>query len=276
MSKKQAVIAPEMAAAKSLKDKVPAKSTLLKPLRDYAEQDARTELGHYQTRLQFLTEIVMNYKHDLEALMQYPDLLRTAVAKELGVDLSKNRKLWPEGMAKEWDKISQSILIPVNRLWGGIGIDGTKKVLEVLSGKGTLQQKVALMPRISTKGRKAKAPQVQAPVAKPDTSPMPSGEEQKANVSGGLVTPAAPQPATFKAVLDGIEVVHNDFIPTLLLAVKRRLSATNVAEWQMVAREIAAQMDKYDGRTGDAVEKKAKASKKEAAEKIAEPEAKAA
>jgi hypothetical protein len=264
MSKsKGSQVAPEMLQSPAVPSKVPAPSSLLKPLKDYAKLDAETQLAAYGTRLVFLTKIVMEYKHDLDALKQYPNLLRAALAEKLGIDLSKPQKQWPYGMAAEWGKLSQSILIPVNRLWGGIELDGTAKVLAVLNGKGTLQQKVAKMPRISTKGRKAKAPAHRQPVAAPLVA--------NTTITGlpqGTIT-SKPEPVTIRATLAGIESATEDFLPTLIIGLSNRLAASNVPEWQMLARELKAKLEQYDARTGEsskpAVETKPAAEQKKQA-----------
>jgi hypothetical protein len=249
MSKtKGSQVAPEMLSSPAVPSKVAEPSSLLKPLKDYAKQDADTQLAAYGTRLAFLTKIVMEYKHDLDALKQYPNLLRAALADKLGIDLAKPQKQWGDGMASEWGKLSQSILIPVNRLWGGIELDGTKKVLEVLNGKGTLQQKVAKMPRISTKGRKAKAPS-HKPVP-PADAPL-IANTTITGLPQGTIT-SKPEPVTIKATLAGIESAHDDFLPTLIIGLSNRLAASNVTEWQMLAREMRAKLEQYDTRPGEA------------------------
>lgn len=275
----------ELVNAASLKSKVPAGVVTRKYFEDAGRTEFKDALKREGTEFERYAKVIEQCENHEDFEIYIKAFRKEALihlAKQLGIkdfDPTKGEKGWPDNLKQSYTYRFAPQYQRMRRIALGFEANGKGWLLDKVARKGmTISQKIAEMPKLhATRGaqshKKVKAPEVK------DSGVLPDGTKEE--LSGALPAKAeAPKSATFKAILDGIEVLHNDFIPTLLLAVKARCTASNVPEWQMVAREIGAQMDKYDNRTGDAdtaiAKANAKAEKEDAEVTAPEPAEKAA
>lgn len=149
---------PRMHGRGAKRDKVPAVPGA-DALKKEAAKEATMVLEHQVTRMQHWVKVAQSCRSQPELLKQYPDYLRDALFKgaKLPVPTPLNPvSKWADEKAVAMAKTLSVEVTQCRRAMNALASQFDKTVATLL-GKGTFQQKMAAIPRMSTRGRKADA-----------------------------------------------------------------------------------------------------------------------
>lgn len=247
-----AQIPVEIAGAKSLKTKVPAPVSAKGKWAELGEKELKDVLSAEKNdALRFLA--IVKQCDDAEDWEMFAKAYRHAALNYLGIKPDAGTKTWPEAAKEAFKNRFEPRLQRIRRVGKAFEIEGKDYLITLFSQAE--KKGVALtfksLPKVGHQtGRKAKVQGGQttstaatANQAAPMDAPAATGAQAKKE---------APYTPTFLHVMSGIEMCHEDNVPSLVVAVAKRLKASPAPEWQKLAKEMLAQFDVYNGRTGDA------------------------
>lgn len=119
-----------------------AASAVLPKLEEYAEREAGIIDKATAERRVIWVEVISGYAHDFPELSKYPQKVRHAYARKLGLNMSTKRANWEPAQRKLYDSFCANQVSPLALMIELVGNKGAGVALELLKGAGKLPEKV--------------------------------------------------------------------------------------------------------------------------------------
>lgn len=212
-------------------------------LDEFADQEAQVILEGTQTRIQIWAQVISAYGNDLQLLKDYPQKVRHAFGKRLGIDFSVPIAEWEATKQRLYKSFVTNQVGPIANLIGWLKSGQTTKeaVIAFLSGPGTVNDKIKAIP-FKQKKRQSKGPdQVPPRVSdKPDDASIATMAEESVKKYGAVNSALA--------IINNAVVVSD--LPFVLQASARKLIESGKEHEKELGEKVRLALAAYDVATG--------------------------
>ena len=224
-------------------------------IQDCAKKEALLIRDARTPRAKIWAYVVRNYSHDLVEMKKYPQALRHEYGKLEGFDFSKPVAQWPEDQQVTYKAFVSNEASPFNRILNWIeGGTHPDKVVELLTGPGTVAQKLKQIPT-RNKPVTPREPKTPTALSKPEDEEGKTPTETKGEgKSGSSVDNSGKGLGEGKPFAVAIEAIGNfwkidnftDALHKVAVEMKQRQWKEGQAEIILLSEKVEKALGEFD------------------------------